>query len=63
MTQEKPINKRIHLTFSEAQWNIIKRFKGIMGQTDAEIVRNIVLAWLAEKSVISTEIKRMETKK
>lgn len=57
MTQEKPTNKRIHLTFSEDQWKILEKFKGVMGQTDAEIVRNIVLAWLAEKSLISTEIK------
>jgi len=29
-----------------------------MGNTDADIVRNIVLAWLAEKSFISEEGKK-----
>jgi hypothetical protein len=29
-----------------------------MGNDDAEIVRNIVLAWLSEKSVVSENIKR-----
>lgn len=28
-----------------------------MGETDAEIVRSIVIAWLAEKSFISTAVK------
>ena len=32
--------------------------KGSLGNTDADIVRNIVLAWLAEKSFISEEGKR-----
>jgi len=39
------------------QWNIIKQLKGIMGNEDAEIVRNIVLAWLAEKSIIGSQVK------
>lgn len=29
-----------------------------MGDGDADIVRNIVLAWLSEKSIISTNLKR-----
>jgi hypothetical protein len=32
--------------------------KGSLGTTDADIVRNIVLAWLAEKSFISEEAKK-----
>lgn len=62
MTHKKPKNKRIHLTFSEEQWELIEKSKGIMGNTDAEIVRNIVLAWLAEKSLISTQMKEKENK-
>lgn len=52
--------KRVHLTFSNEQWELIEKTKGIIGKTDAEIVRNIVLAWLAEKSIISTKIKEQE---
>lgn len=29
-----------------------------MGINDAEIIRNIILAWLAEKSMISSIIKK-----
>ena len=49
--------KRVQVTFTEEQWSLIELFRGVMGNDDAEIVRNIVLAWLAEKSVISTHMK------
>ena len=49
--------KRVQVTFTEEQWNLIEKFRGVMGNDDAEIVRNIVLAWLAEKSVITSSVK------
>jgi hypothetical protein len=49
--------KRVQVTFTREQWSLIEHFRGVMGNDDAEIVRNIVLAWLAEKSVISTHVK------
>jgi len=50
--------KRVQVTFTAEQWRLIERFKGVMGSDDAEVVRNIVLAWLSEKSVIASEVKR-----
>lgn len=50
--------KRVQVSFTERQWSLIELFRGIMGNDDAEIVRNIVLAWLAEKSVIATSMKK-----
>jgi hypothetical protein len=50
--------KRVQVTFTGEQWSLIEWFRGIMGNDDAEIVRNIVLAWLAEKSVVSSNIKK-----
>lgn len=50
--------KRVQITFTEEQWNLIERFRGVMGNEDAEIVRNMVLAWLAEKSVVAESVKR-----
>jgi hypothetical protein len=50
--------KRVQVTFTMEQWSLIETFRGIMGSDDAEIVRNIVLAWLAEKSVIIEYVKR-----
>jgi hypothetical protein len=50
--------KRVQVTFTEEQWSLIERFRGVMGNDDAEVVRNIVLAWLAEKSVVAESVKR-----
>lgn len=50
--------KRVQVSFTKGQWLLIKRFKAAMGDSDADIVRNIVLAWLAEKSIITTDVKR-----
>jgi hypothetical protein len=50
--------KRVQVTFTEGQWGFIERFRGVMGSDDAEIVRNIVLSWLAEKSVVAEGVKK-----
>ena len=49
--------KRVQVTFTAEQWKLIERFRGVMGNDDAEIVRNIVLAWLAEKSILVSSVK------
>ncbi len=46
------------MTFTERQWEVIEKFRGVMGTDDAEIVRDIVLSWLAEKSVVSSAVKK-----
>jgi len=55
---EKGRAKRVQATFTEEQWSLMERFRGIMGNRDAEIIRNVVLAWLAEKSVVSESVKK-----
>lgn len=53
--------KRVQVVFTSGQWQLISQLRGEFGEGDADIVRNIVLAWLAEKSLISTNVKqRME---
>lgn len=49
--------KRVQVTFTDEQWRIISKMRGSLGGSDANIVRNIVLAWLAEKSFISESAK------
>lgn len=51
-------NKRVQVSFTPEQWKIILKMKGAFGEADADIVRNIVLAWLSEKSFISEAGKR-----
>ncbi|MGL4669250.1 MAG: CopG family transcriptional regulator [Methanobacteriaceae archaeon] len=53
-------NKRINISLSREQLTLIRKFKGIMGNTDSEIIRNIMLAWLSEKSMVSSTVKTKE---
>lgn len=50
--------KRVQVVFTDGQWELISNLRGEFGEGDADIVRNIVLAWLAEKSLISTNVKQ-----
>lgn len=49
--------KRVQVSFTENQWRMIELLRGELGETDADIVRNIVLAWLSEKSLVSSSAK------
>jgi hypothetical protein len=49
--------KRVQVAFTESQWKLLEKLRGEFGDGDADIVRNIVLAWLSEKSFISTAVK------
>jgi hypothetical protein len=50
--------KRVQVTFSKTQWVLIENLKEEFGDKDADVIRNIVLSWLAEKSIISTNYKK-----
>jgi predicted transcriptional regulator len=52
------MSKKIQVSFSDKQIELLDRLKGEFGETDADVIRCIVLAWLAEKSFISTVIKQ-----
>jgi len=56
-------SKRIQVAFTESQWDLISCFRGEFGEGDADIVRNIVLAWLAEKSMIASTVKNKISKR
>lgn len=48
----------MQVTFTIDQWRLIEKFRGILGYDDADIVRNIVISWLSEKSIISETAKK-----
>ena len=50
-------SKRVQVSFTKQQWQMIETLRGEMGDNDADIVRNIVLAWLAEKSFVTDTTK------
>lgn len=49
--------KRIQVSFTKEQWKLLNHFKGEMGESDAEVIRNIVMSWLAEKGFIAQVVK------
>ena len=55
---DNPVNVR----FTDEQKGIINRLVGVMGGSDAEVVRNIFLAWLSEKNILQEYIKKGEVK-
>jgi len=61
---ENKHTKRVQVSFTKKQWELIKSLKGELGNSDSDIVRSIVISWLTEKSFVSTSIKnRMRVKK
>jgi len=49
--------KRVQVTFTEGQWKLIEKLKPEFGDGDSEIIRNVVISWLSEKSFISDSVK------
>ncbi len=55
-------SKRVQVSFTEKQWAMIETLRGEMGDNDADMIRNIVLAWLSEKSFV-TDTTKLKLKK
>jgi len=53
--------KRVMVTFTEKQWALIEKLRGEFGDGNADIIRNVVLAWLSEKSFISDTVKNKKS--
>ena len=54
--------KRVMVNFTDEQWNVLESLRGMMGNSDSEIVRNVVLAWLSEKSLIKAALDKRKRK-
>ena len=52
--------KKVQVSFTEKQWDLIGKLRGEFGDGDSDIVRNIVIAWLSEKSFVSDTVKDRE---
>ncbi len=48
---------RIQVVLTKEQYELIQKLKGEMGSSDSEVVRNIIIAWLSEKSILSEKLK------
>lgn len=49
--------KRIQVNFTKEQYELLQKLKGELGNSDSEVVKNIAISWLTEKSFISTTLK------
>lgn len=50
--------KRVQVNFTKEQYELLQKLKGELGNSDSEVVKNISIAWLTEKSFISTTLKK-----
>ena len=50
--------KRIQISLTEEQIQLLRNFQGELGNSISEIITNIVISWLSEKSFISSSVKR-----
>jgi len=55
-------SEKIQVTFNQTQLELLDKFKGIFGDTRAEVVRYIVANWLLDKTSID-KIKKDENTK
>jgi hypothetical protein len=51
------VTHKVQVSFTDKQWELISSLKGEFGDGDSDVVRSIVISWLAEKSFISTVVK------
>jgi metal-responsive CopG/Arc/MetJ family transcriptional regulator len=50
--------KRVLVSLPEGIFSILKELKGKLGESDSEVVRSIVIAYLSEKGYITKEGKQ-----
>lgn len=55
--------EQMNVKFTKEQREIIHSLIGVMGGTEPEVVRTIIVSWLSEKGVISDIIKKRWTAK
>lgn len=48
---------RVQVMFTKEQYNLVQKMKGELGLSDSEVVRNIVVNWLLERSFMSSTLK------
>lgn len=51
-------NNQINVKLTNEQREVVGALIGIMGGTEAEVLRSVFLAWLSDKQVITEMIKK-----
>ena len=56
--------KRVMVNFTDEQWTLLEKFRGLFGRSDSEIVKYIVMAYLSEKTYVKDEMaERLDKQK
>jgi hypothetical protein len=50
------MGRKVLVSFTDQQYRMIQRFEGRMGSSMAEVVRNLILAYLSEKTYIKDDL-------
>lgn len=50
------MSRKILVSFTIEQYRMIQRFEGRMGSSMAEVVRNLVLAYLSEETYLKDDL-------
>lgn len=48
--------KRVMVNFTDEQWALLEKFRGLFGRSDSEIVKYVVMAYLSEKTYVKSEL-------
>ncbi len=56
MPKNKKDTEKLQITFSRGQLELIRKYKGVFGEKDTEIIRFIVANWLLEKQEKDKEV-------
>lgn len=48
--------KRIQVNFTSEQYELLQELKGVLGNSDSEVVKFITICWLSEKSIIPNHL-------
>lgn len=51
------MSKKVQVSFSDKQITLLNELKGEFGNSEAEVVRAIVIAWLAEKGLLQSSVE------
>jgi hypothetical protein len=46
------------VNYTDEQWGIFEKFRGIHGNSDSEIVKYVVMNYLSEKTFVKSEIEK-----
>ena len=50
--------KRVMVNFTDEQWRLLEKFRGIYGKSDSEIVKYIVVSYLSERLTSKMKSKK-----